>query len=149
MECSNVKSQVVKVNSSRDELCASLENCLCCKYPTPIKVEKLLPLLKLYNDKKAAKILGEGFSFGFKLGFQGDRCARDSPNLKSVQNDPATAKVKLMKEVNLKRLAGPFHQRPMKNLIISPIGLIPKSEPGKVRLIQHLSFPHHLHSPHL
>ncbi|XP_072043658.1 uncharacterized protein [Amphiura filiformis] len=117
------------------------ENCLCCKYPSPIKVEKLMPLLKLYTDKKAAKILGEGFTFGFKLGFQGDRCARDSPNLKSVLADPIMAKTKLMKEVNLKRLAGPFYQRPIANLIVSPIGLIPKSEPGKVRLIQHLSFP--------
>ena len=39
------------------------------------------------------------------------------------------------------RIARPFHPRPLPNLIVSPIGLVPKSEPGKFRLIQHSSFP--------
>ena len=39
------------------------------------------------------------------------------------------------------RIAGPFSVRPLSNLIVSPIGLVPKAEPGKFRLIQHLSFP--------
>ena len=39
------------------------------------------------------------------------------------------------------RLAGPFSKSPLPNLMISPIGLVPKTEAGKFRLIQHLSYP--------
>ncbi|XP_078500441.1 uncharacterized protein LOC144755420 [Lissotriton helveticus] len=38
-------------------------------------------------------------------------------------------------------MAGPFDDWPLENLIISPIGVVPKKEPGQYRLIQHLSWP--------
>ena len=114
---------------------------MCCKYPSPIKLHSLLPLLDVYPDRNAAQFLGEGFSFGFKLGFKGERCERESDNLKSVAQNPDLALEKLSKEVELKRIAGPFSQKPLSDLIISPIGLVPKAEPGKFRLIQHLSHP--------
>ena len=61
-----------------------MQPCVCCKYSSPINLQNLLPLLDLYPDKVSAKILREGFSFGFKLGYRGDRTFRDSPYLKSV-----------------------------------------------------------------
>ena len=48
---------------------------------------------------------------------------------------------KIMKEVGLKRYAGPFRQIPFKNYIQSPIGLVPKDNGKSVRLIFHLSHP--------
>ena len=45
-----------------------------------------------------------------------------------------------MKEVRLKRVAGPFDQIPFENFIQSPIGLVPKAGSGKTRLIFHLSY---------
>ncbi|KAK3104130.1 hypothetical protein FSP39_024643 [Pinctada imbricata] len=45
-----------------------------------------------------------------------------------------------MKEVRLGRLAGPFLFKPFENLLVSPVGLIPKKD-GTWRLIHHLSFP--------
>ena len=97
--------------------------------------------LESYPDKKAAKILSDGFTFGFKLAYNGIRGPRDSNNLKSITNLHDQALEKINKEIKLGRIAGPFNGRPLPNLIISPIGLVPKSEPGKYRLIQHLSFP--------
>ena len=44
-----------------------------------------------------------------------------------------------MKEVELGRYAGPFEEIPFKNVIQSPIGLVPKAG-GKMRLIFHLSY---------
>ena len=44
-----------------------------------------------------------------------------------------------MKEVQEKRLAGPYETVPFTNFIQSPIGLVPKAG-GKTRLIFHLSF---------
>ena len=46
-----------------------------------------------------------------------------------------------MKEVRLKHFVGPFEEVPYDNFIQSPIGLVPKSEPGETRLIFHLSHP--------
>lgn len=39
------------------------------------------------------------------------------------------------------RMEGPFDDLPFPNLHVLPLGVIPKKEPGKFRLIQHLSFP--------
>ncbi len=115
--------------------------CLCCKYESPVKVETLLPLLEQYPNKKAAKLLADGFQFGFRLGFIGERMGMDAPNLKSISQMEDKAMEKINKEVKLGRIAGPFKTKPLPNLRISPIGLVPKAEPGKVRMIHHLSYP--------
>ena len=46
-----------------------------------------------------------------------------------------------MNECSAGRLAGPFTDPPFDDLRISPIGLVPKKESGKFRLIHHLSYP--------
>ncbi len=127
-------------NSQGDNLCKK-GRCVCCKYHSPINLQAMLPFLDNYPNKSAAKILKEGFTNGFRLGYTGNRDCRDSPNLKSIAQKPEAAIEKIHKEVSLGSIAGPFTSRPIDNLIISPIGLVPKSEPGKFRLIQHLSFP--------
>ena len=47
---------------------------------------------------------------------------------------------KLMKEVGLGRVTGPYDQVPFPNYIQSPIGLVPKAGSDKTRLIFHLSY---------
>ena len=90
--------------------CGKIQPCVRCKYSSPINLQNLLPLLDLYPDKVSAKILREGFSFGFKLGYRGNRTFRDSSYLKSVIIDPVRALAKVMKEMELDRIAGPFFQ---------------------------------------
>ena len=49
---------------------------------------------------------------------------------------------KVMKEVKLKRYAGPFNEIPFEDdFIQSPIGLVPKDQGKDTRLIFHLSYP--------
>ncbi|XP_041429517.1 uncharacterized protein LOC121397210 isoform X1 [Xenopus laevis] len=55
--------------------------------------------------------------------------------------DPDLVLTKLHKEVSLGRMAGPFEEPPLAGLRVSPLGLVPKKEPGKLRLIHHLSHP--------
>ncbi|KAM3916024.1 uncharacterized protein RB166_015396 [Leptodactylus fuscus] len=38
-------------------------------------------------------------------------------------------------------MAGPFPEPPLENLVVSPLGVVPKKEPNKFRMIHHLSFP--------
>ncbi|XP_075139535.1 uncharacterized protein LOC142214486 [Leptodactylus fuscus] len=39
-------------------------------------------------------------------------------------------------------MAGPFSSTPFEDLVVSPLGVVPKKEPFKFRLIHHLSHPH-------
>ena len=45
------------------------------------------------------------------------------------------------KEKQLGRIAGPFLTPPFQDLVVSPLGLVPKKEAGTFRLIHDLSFP--------
>ncbi|KAJ1097764.1 hypothetical protein NDU88_002881 [Pleurodeles waltl] len=62
-------------------------------------------------------------------------------NLKSVKDNPTVARQKIAKELALGRIAGPYSQPPMDKFIVSPIGVVPKKEVGKFKLIYHLSYP--------
>ena len=45
------------------------------------------------------------------------------------------------REQQLGRITGPFSATSFHNLVISSLGLIPKKDPGKFRIIHDLSFP--------
>lgn len=49
--------------------------------------------------------------------------------------------LKIEKEVKAGRVLGPFKQSLLKNLHISPLGVVPKRVSGEYRLIHHLSYP--------
>ena len=55
-----------------------------------------------------------------------------------------TAKIK--KEIQAGRIAGPFSDAPFQVFHVSPLGVVPKKNPGEFRLIHHLSYPkgHHI-----
>lgn len=108
--------------------------------PTPIRVGPLLKYLKEYPVSEDALILAEGFTKGFLLHFEGPRMSTECENLLSVKQNPDIALEKVMKEVSLGRIAGPFKTCPFGNLKCSPIGLVPKKD-GTWRLIHHLSYP--------
>ena len=105
---------------------------------TPIKVKVFQKLLKGYHD---AQYLISGFRDGFRLGYNGPREASVASNLKSCRDLPEVVADKIQKEVSLGRIKGPFLDRPMSDLRISPIGVVPKKVPGQYRLIHHLSHP--------
>ena len=110
---------------------------------SPVKTKRLQELLKLtkYSEKET-KFLIDGFEQGFSLGYNGDENVQmTAPNLKLRVGDEIELWNKVMKEVKLKRYAGPFSKIPFKNYIQSPIGLVPKDGGKETRLIFHLSYP--------
>ena len=82
------------------------------------------------------------FSFiqGFPVHFQGERDSRTATNLMSALDNPEAVDVKLQKELEAHRLAGPFQSPPLSPFWISPLGLVPMKVQGEFRLIHHLSF---------
>ena len=111
---------------------------------TPVNVKHLRDLLHQsgYNQSES-RFLIEGFSKGFDLGYRGStNIKQTSPNLKFTIGDETELWNKVMKEVKANRYAGPFTQIPYKDSFIqSPIGLVPKDNGTKTRLIFHLSYP--------
>ena len=108
---------------------------------TPVNVERLVELLlESGYDPGEIQFLQEGFTQGFDIRYEGpqDR-ASTSDNIPFSVGNKTILWNKLMKEVKLGRVAGPFEQIPFKNFIQSPIGLVPKGS-DQTRLIFHLSY---------
>lgn len=64
-----------------------------------------------------------------------------SPNLRSALQFLEVVLEKLSKEVCLGRMSGTFSSPPFPGLVVSPLGVVPKNEPGKYHLSHHLSYP--------
>ena len=111
---------------------------------TPVNVRRLDELLSESGyDQKKKQFLVDGFTNGFSIGYDGPPDVKQTaPNLKfrGVGNKTELWN-KVMKEVKLKRYAGPFKEIPFEHFIQSPIGLVPKDGGKSTRLIFHLSYP--------
>lgn len=110
------------------------------RLPTPVLVHHLESQLQGYDQTRKLYLV-EGFSNGFRLGCMDPPQARSSQNHSSVISQPDIVSEKMQQEMQLGRIAGPFDVPPFENLICSPLALIPKSAPGKFRLIHNLSYP--------
>ena len=111
---------------------------------TPVNAERFKELLVQFQyDPVETQFIFNGFKNGFDLGYRGptENIQRVAPNLKFRIGNPTMLWNRVMKEVKLKRYAGPFQKPPFQNFIQSPIGLVPKDSGKDVRLIFHLSFP--------
>ena len=115
---------------------------------TPVKPTNLEKLLLEHPDKFLVKYLVKDFSFGFSLCYGGPDMDREADNLKSAGDNMPILQQKILKEVSLGRMAGPFNRKPWNRKIISPVGLVHKSgmtehpsSPSAWRLIHDLSVP--------
>ena len=93
-------------------------------------------------DIHKTNFLVQGFKHGFNLQYTGNReISRKAPNLRFMVGDKLDLWTKVMNEVKLGRCAGPFAKPPFEFFIQSPVGLVPKDNGTKTRLIFHLSYP--------
>ena len=108
---------------------------------TPLDVDRYEELLLLSKyDKKETQFLVNGFRHGFDIGYNGPTIRQsESRNIPFTVGNEIEMWNKIMKEVKMKRVAGPFEKIPFDNYIQSPIGLVPKAR-NKTRLIFHLSY---------
>ena len=88
------------------------------KPETPVKVDRLHFRLSGY-ETSLRLYLGNGFTFGFHVGFVGERCALHSPDLKSALDQPQIVWTKLRKECKAGRICGPFLCPPFPNFVCS------------------------------
>ena len=100
----------------------------------------MMSYLHGYEQTKA-KFLYLGLTYGFSLHYKGPLVSRFSENHSSSKNRPEVVRTKLEKEIVKGKIAGPYDKPPFKPFVVSPIGLVPKRDTGKFRLIHDLSFP--------
>ena len=110
---------------------------------TPVKVDKLQLLLQQSGyDPIKSNFLLNGFRQGFDIGYRGPTDIKlTAPNLRLTVGNQTELWNKVMSEVKQKRYAGPYQTIPFDTYIQSPIGLVPKDNGKKTRLIFHLSYP--------
>ena len=110
---------------------------------TPVNVEvfdRLLMTSRYPDDKR--RFVVNSFREGFDLGYRGPTdVRRNAPNMRFTVGNRMELWNKIMGEVVLGRYAGPYRTIPYDNFIQSPVGLVPKDQGRKTRLIFHLSYP--------
>ena len=104
------------------------------KPATPVKVDRPNFFLTGYHPP-LRQFLVNGFSYGFRVGFVGERRAAQSPNLKSVIEQPQAVRSKLLKQLEAGRIRGPFPRPPFREFACSTLGIVPKKVPFEFRLI--------------
>ena len=98
-------------------------------------------LVESSYDIDKIQYLIDGFKYGFDIGYRDPEDRQDySRNLPLSVGSPTELWNKIMKEVNAKRVAGPFKQLPFEHFVQSLVGLVPKSGSPKTRMIFHLSY---------
>ena len=108
---------------------------------TVVNTHILAKELSHYPDHSLARYIITGFEKGFSIGYQGPPIFNSPCNLKSAHQHPNIVSQYLAKECEAGHTAGPFATPPFDNMHVSPLGVVPKKEPGNWRLIMHLSHP--------
>ena len=109
--------------------------------PTPTKVDRLIDFLQGY-DHVLTKFLEKGFSQGFPLHYQGTYKSFTGKNLVSALSNPLTVDLKISKELEAGRLAGPFAKPPFIQFWVSPLELCLRKYLANFAFIHHLSKVH-------
>ena len=93
------------------------------------------------HDPHITSYLVNGIRFGFDIRFSGSPFSALSRNHPSARLCPDSLSPLIHAEVQSQRVAGPFDSPPFDTFVVSPLGLVPKKEPGSFRVIHDLSFP--------
>lgn len=107
---------------------------------TPISVPQLFSLLEGF-DPMQKKYIIHGFTNGFSIKSSGLEPPPFNKNHASAVIHANILEKMIEQEISSQRIAGPFDNPPLDPLVISPLGVIPKKETGKYRIIHDLSYP--------
>eukprot|EP00112_Aurelia_sp_Birch-Aquarium-sp1_P003277 Seg1363.36 transcript_id=Seg1363.36/GoldUCD/mRNA.D3Y31 product="Polyprotein P3" protein_id=Seg1363.36/GoldUCD/D3Y31 len=82
-----------------------------------------------------------GIRYGFNLGVNPGTPVSPNRNCVTAYEQPMGIDNYLAEEIKFGSIVGPFNEAPLTPLQLNRFGVIPKSTPGKFRLITDLSFP--------
>ena len=110
---------------------------------TPYQVAVWEQGLASHPDRSFVEFICRGIREGFRIGFDHQQAQDNSGpgNMKSAKDHQEVVDKYIGTECEKRRLLGPLQRSKYPQVRISPFGVIPKSEPGKWRLIIDLSSP--------
>lgn len=110
---------------------------------SPLKPDVWEKALESHPDRDFARFICTGIRNGFRIGFNysTSSCKPAKGNMQSVSQHREVVERYLGEEREAGRVLGPFKPGAFPHVQVSPFGVIPKSEPGKWRLILDLSSP--------
>ena len=109
--------------------------------PTPVHITRLLHYLEGFpQDHK--QYLYNGFTEGFRLGFEGNNHEYTAKNSRTTALHPDAVTDKITKELSEGRISGPYSTPPFEHFRSSPLGVRPKKEDNKWRILHNLSYPY-------
>lgn len=112
----------------------------CSPGSIPIKVDRLAFWLAGYEPSKKQYLI-DGFTSVFRVGFQGTTLSTVPQNLPTALAQPELIDEYIAAEIRSQRVRGPFAHPPFVCYQCSPLGIVPKKDAGKFRVIHHLSYP--------
>lgn len=112
--------------------------------PLRARLDQWRESLRRHPDEEFGRYILQGIEEGFKVGFNHGACRQNlqpaKRNMPSALAHTSIVDSYLEEELALGRIVGPF-VRDQFQVQVSRFGVIPKSTPGKWRLITDLSFP--------
>ena len=109
---------------------------------TPLKWRVWEAVLSTHPNPEFGNCISQGIREGFRIGFDGQvACRATSAKLPSATEHPQPVEEFLSGECEARRVIGPLSVSALSFLHISRFGVIPKSTPGKWRLILDLPSP--------
>ncbi len=113
-----------------------------CTIHTPLRWQEWARSLASHPDKRFSNYIVRGIRFGFRVGYQYPaQCKKATRNMLSEAWEQEVVREYLANECALGQVLGPFECDFLPQVHTSPIGVTPKSTPGKWRLIVDLSSP--------
>ena len=109
---------------------------------SPLRWQEWDAKLSSYPDQRLRAYLVEGIRYGFRVGYNYDSVCRPAKgNMKSALDNPQVIREYLGAELKERRIIGPLDPKEHPYIHTSRFGVIPKSTPGKWRLIVDMSSP--------
>ena len=111
---------------------------------TPLKLQEWESALVSHPDREYVHYLIQGIWEGVRVGFDRQSPLRSSGgNMPSAREQAAVVEEYLGKECAEGRMVGPLDPNEWPCIHVNPFGVIPKSSPGRWRLITNLLVPLH------
>lgn len=109
---------------------------------TPLRPHAWAAALASHPDRRLRDYICQGITQGFRVGFDHTvSCKPAGRNMPSTKAHPKPVDEFLQQEREAGRIMGPMPRSSLRPVQVNRIGVIPKSTPGKWRLIVDLSFP--------
>ena len=110
---------------------------------TPLLIRQCEEGLQDHPDQEFAQYICTGIQRGFRVGYNyhTHQCRSGPGNMRSVSEHRDVVEKYIGEECTAKRLLGPYDRSHFPHFLVSPFGVISKSERGKWRLILDLSSP--------